>query len=141
MPTKNPEKLRAKYRRKYLSLRRRRPEVLRARTRRGRAAERRKKTDKFKERMKVSNHARRARKAGNGGKPSPGIQSRLMRLQDGKCIYCRQRIVKPYIDHILPLALGGSSDDHNLQILCRSCNGKKGASHPIAFANKLGMLL
>lgn len=33
------------------------------------------------------------------------------------------------IDHIIPLALGGINDPTNLQILCSSCNGKKGGNH------------
>lgn len=34
------------------------------------------------------------------------------------------------IDHIVPLALGGTSDDDNLQTLCHPCNQGKGARPP-----------
>lgn len=31
------------------------------------------------------------------------------------------------IDHAFPVSLGGKSTEDNLQVLCRDCNGKKGA--------------
>jgi len=36
----------------------------------------------------------------------------------------------PEADHIVPLAAGGDHDMDNLQCLCRSCNGEKGAALP-----------
>lgn len=57
----------------------------------------------------------------------------LMIDQDGKCRYCHSDLTKYHIDHILPLALGGTSDPENIQLLCPKCNLKKGAKHPDEF--------
>jgi 5-methylcytosine-specific restriction endonuclease McrA len=46
----------------------------------------------------------------------------------GICAACNQKIEvgKAWdIDHILPLALGGTNATDNLQILCRSCHRSK----------------
>ena len=40
-----------------------------------------------------------------------------------------------------PLALGGSNDKANLQLLCPTCNAKKSAKHPIDFMQSRGLLL
>lgn len=90
---------------------------------------------------RVERLARKAREKGNGGRPSRNIKERLFLAQKGRCVYCRELMTEQHIDHILPLALGGSSDDSNLQLLCPDCNNRKGAYHPVEFANKLGMLL
>ena len=43
-----------------------------------------------------------------------------------QCRYCGSR-KKLTIDHIKPLALGGSNELSNLQYLCSRCNSKKGS--------------
>jgi hypothetical protein len=36
------------------------------------------------------------------------------------------------VDHIMPVALGGSTDENNLQTLCETCNLGKAARYPHA---------
>jgi hypothetical protein len=49
----------------------------------------------------------------------------------GACAECGINIstelaANPQIDHIVPLAIGGTNDLMNLQLLCKSCNSQKG---------------
>jgi 5-methylcytosine-specific restriction protein A len=55
---------------------------------------------------------------------------------DYTCQVCGWRNPFPYphaanrqmdIDHIIPRARGGTNDVDNLQLLCSTCNGKKGS--------------
>lgn len=51
--------------------------------------------------------------------------------RDGKrCIYCGDTEGPHEIDHIHPVALGGSDDIDNLACACRACNRSKGARTP-----------
>lgn len=45
------------------------------------------------------------------------------------CAYCKREFsesLKPTIDHVIPLALGGKDDLDNLVLACRNCNRDKG---------------
>ena len=56
------------------------------------------------------------------------IRKELFRRQGGRCMYCgsRQRMDLMDIDHKIPVARGGSNQRSNLQLLCRTCNARKG---------------
>lgn len=65
---------------------------------------------------------------------SPRIRARVMERDGFRCRRCGagpndDRLV---LDHIMPVALGGSDDESNLQTLCETCNlGKSDAlPHP-----------
>lgn len=45
----------------------------------------------------------------------------------GRCVQCDSNENLEY-DHIIPLAMGGSNTDRNLQLLCGDCNRRKGAT-------------
>lgn len=48
--------------------------------------------------------------------------------QDGKCAYCKCELNgKFHIDHIQPLARGGTNYPDNLACSCAECNLSKGA--------------
>lgn len=83
------------------------------------------------------NHRRRARKR---GELSIGIREKLIGLQRGKCAICRGVPKIWHLDHIVPLASGGTNTDDNVQMLCMGCNTRKGAKDPIEFMQALGML-
>lgn len=88
--------------------------------------------------------ARRHRKRGASGTFTAVDISALMSLQNGKCAHpwCRVSLkAGHHIDHVMPLARGGSNDKRNLQLLCPPCNLKKHAKHPIDFAQENGLLL
>ena len=54
------------------------------------------------------------------------ILNKLLNKYNFKCIYCKST-ENLTIDHILPICRGGTHDFSNLQILCKSCNSKKGS--------------
>jgi hypothetical protein len=89
--------------------------------------------------------ARRARTAGATGKFTGADVSGIFAIQRGNCAHpwCKKKLTNSayHIDHILPLAKGGSNDRKNIQILCPPCNQKKWAVHPVDFALRNGMLV
>lgn len=60
---------------------------------------------------------------------------------DALC-YCGKPLGDAYhLDHVMPLALGGSNTDDNMQLLRDRCNLQKHAKHPVDFMQERGFLL
>jgi hypothetical protein len=55
------------------------------------------------------------------------VKELVWKRDEGRCCYCAANNELQF-DHIIPVALGGSNDEANIQILCGPCNRKKGAS-------------
>lgn len=92
---------------------------------------------RLQEHVKRNSHKRRAQMK---DELSPGIYQRLYVAQCGQCVYCRISLdeVTPHLDHIMPLALGGSNTDDNVQLLCPTCNIRKGSTHPAEYEARIG---
>ena len=87
-------------------------------------------------------HNRRAKLKANGGTLSSDICRVLMAAQMGKCACCKSTLDDKYhLDHIVPIARGGANSDDNVQLLCATCNLRKGAKHPVEFMQSQGFLL
>lgn len=87
-------------------------------------------------------HNRRAMARVVGGKLSKGLSDSLFKLQQGKCPCCGKALGTSYqLDHVQPIARGGSNTDENMQLLRSVCNRNKSSKHPIEFMQQRGFLL
>lgn len=89
---------------------------------------------------------RRSRKASAEGFHTADDVADIFGRQRGKCASCKKKLFdsgehKFHVDHITPLALGGSNWPSNLQCLCPGCNLSKHAKDPMEWAKQNGMLL
>lgn len=66
----------------------------------------------------------------------------LYERQRGRCAACRVDISSGYhADHIVALKNGGLNSIGNIQLLCRTCNLRKGAKDPVVFMQQMGFLI
>lgn len=93
------------------------------------------------EKVKANLHKRRAREKLAIGAFSGRDVKLLLERQRWKCACCRSKLIKYHVDHIIPLAKGGSNYPGNIQALCPTCNLSKGSKDPIEFMQRMGMLL
>ena len=89
---------------------------------------------------------RRARKRNAEGKHTAADIRSIFEKQRGLCSNCQTKLFKSgakkyHVDHIMPLALGGSNWPSNLQCLCPTCNLSKNAKDPIEWAQQNGRLI
>lgn len=91
---------------------------------------------------RVASAKRRARERMAQGAYTRSDIATLLRLQRRKCAICKVSLDLAYqVDHVVPLALGGSNERSNLQLLCPFCNQSKGAKDPLDFMQSKGFLL
>lgn len=97
------------------------------------------------ERATIQGRKRRAQMKGSGGTHTAADLADILRMQKHRCAHpgcgADLRKVGKHLDHIMPLALGGSNDRRNLQYLCPTHNLSKGARDPIEYAQMQGRLL
>jgi hypothetical protein len=60
---------------------------------------------------------------------TPELRRQALMDCAGRCVICGTRL-KPHIDHIVPVSLGGQSILENLWVLCARHNTEKGAQWP-----------
>jgi 5-methylcytosine-specific restriction endonuclease McrA len=65
------------------------------------------------------------RPSGNNRKHIPAWIKKMI-LSLGRCLFCGNTN-NLSVDHVVPIAKGGTDDPSNFQCLCRKCNSKKGA--------------
>jgi 5-methylcytosine-specific restriction endonuclease McrA len=93
---------------------------------------------RHKDRTQARVLAYRARKRAAGPAFTPDDVTAQHNRQKGKCFYCGKSLNGVYdIDHVMPLALGGSNGPENIVLACPHCNGSKHAKHPMDFAGIL----
>jgi len=148
---KNPEKHRAKARKQYWEnpdraktySRIRHHEIYKIESIRKEAAERTRKWSKENpEKVKVNARNGKAKRKLVPGKHTAADIREIKKLQRSCCALCRTKLGNKYhVDHIAPVAKGGTNDRKNLQLLCEPCNLAKAARDPIDHMQSLGFLL
>ena len=97
-----------------------------------------------KEKIELKRRNRRAKEYGSLGRHTAQEVKALLEVQNYKCANCKCCIKEKssrHLDHVMPIALGGSNSIDNLEWLCVLCNLRKGAKHPIDWARENGRLI
>jgi hypothetical protein len=110
-----------------------------------RRAYRKKYYEEHPEQVAVTARNQKAKRKGAPGGHTPQDIADLFESQGGKCDACKCRLFKKgpkkmHVDHVQPIARGGSNNADNLALLCAPCNMHKNAISPEAWAKELGRL-
>lgn len=82
--------------------------------------------DQYKAQCRSARQNRRARIKKAEGKHTSADVRKQYANQKGKCYYCRAKVdINYHVDHVIPLAKGGSNNPENLVIACPACNRHK----------------
>lgn len=128
---KNPEKVREAKRKHSIKYR----EKISARVKKWR--------EENPEKLRSARARRKAKIRNASGDVASSDIKFIFKAQKGKCVSCMSDLNKTsyHIDHRIPLAKGGMHTKSNIDLLCPSCNLRKGAKHPVKFMQELGYLL
>lgn len=64
---------------------------------------------------------------------------RIIIARQTECFWCSCPLDGVYhIDHVVPVAKGGTNSLDNLVLACPTCNRNKSAKDPIEYANSIG---
>jgi len=95
-------------------------------------------SDKGRRQSRACAHRRRSLLHGAGPNFTRADIAAQRTRQKGRCFWCGEKVgVHYHVDHVVPLALGGSNGPENLVIACAPCNLSKGAKHPMEWAGIL----
>lgn len=86
----------------------------------------------------VDRRNRRAREANAPGSHTAADVTAQYARQGGRCYWCGEKTGRHYhVDHVVPLAKGGSNGPENLVISCPTCNLRKSTKLPHEFAERM----
>lgn len=71
---------------------------------------------------KAHKHRRKAQKLAAGGSYTARDIHLQLERQKHKCYWCHKKLEQYHIDHVIPLARGGSNAPDNLVLACPRCN-------------------
>lgn len=90
------------------------------------------------EEARAKGRNRHARLASAEGSHTAADVAAQRARQKGRCYWCGVKVGRSYhVDHVVPLARGGSNGPENLVIACARCNCSRGALLPHEWGDRL----